>query len=141
VETAVVWTREQLVVGTRARVLFSINEEDMQRFAALSGDHNPLHTSADFARRKGFEGPVVYGALLIAKVSQLIGMQLPGRDSVWTSFTMQFHTPLLVNEPAQVDGEIVAISKSSGFVTLKLTVTAADRVLAKGKAEVVVAEP
>lgn len=138
---AVVWTRDQLAVGLRTSVSFVVTPTDMQTFAALSEDRNPLHTNADYAQSKGFARPVVYGALIVAKISRLIGMQLPGRDSVWTSINMQFHTPLLVNEPAQIDGEIIATSLATGLTTLKLQVVSGDRVLAKGKAEVIVAAP
>jgi acyl dehydratase len=128
-----------LAEGTRAVVDFTITAEDMQKFAALSGDYNPLHQDQDFARRRGFKDRVVYGALLIAKISCLIGMQLPGRDSVWGSISMQFSQPLFVGEPARAEGAVVAVSQSTGLVELKLTVRSNDRLLARGKAEVLLA--
>lgn len=122
--------------GQSASVAFTVTAEDMQRFAALSGDHNPLHTSDAFARAKGFEGAVVYGALLVAKVSQLIGMKLPGRDSVWASINMEFRKPLFVDQPAQVDASVANVSTSTGLVELKLSIRASGKLLARGQAEV-----
>jgi len=74
--------------------------------------------------------------LLIAKVSQLIGMRLPGRDSVWASIAMDFRKPLFVNQPAQVEGTVAEVSASTGMVVLNLVVRAYGKVLAKGRAEV-----
>jgi 3-hydroxybutyryl-CoA dehydratase len=128
-----------LAEGVRAVVDFTITAEDMEKFAALSGDYNPLHRDQDFARQKGFKGTVVYGALLIAKISGLIGMQLPGLDSLWGSIAMQFNQPLYVGEPARAEGAVVAVSKSTGLIVLKLTVRSNDRLLAMGKAEVLLA--
>ena len=128
-----------LVPGLKVSIDFSVDATQMQRFAELSGDFNPLHTDDAFARAKGFDGRVVYGALLVAKLSQLIGMRLPGRDSVWASLAMDFRRPLYVGEAAQVDGEVVEVSASTGLVALKLSVRAAGRVLAKGSAEVLLA--
>jgi 3-hydroxybutyryl-CoA dehydratase len=128
-----------LAEGARAVVDFTITTEDMERFAALSGDYNPLHRDQEFARQKGFKDTVVYGALLIAKISCLIGMQLPGRDSVWSSIAMQFNQPLFVGEPARAEGAVVAVSQSTGLIELKLTVRSNDKLLAKGKAEVLLA--
>lgn len=135
-DAVAVWTKEQMIPGMRDRVEFTISADDMRAFAAISGDYNPLHTDAEFAQRRGFTGEVVYGALLVAKVSNLIGMRLPGRDSVWASIALQFHEPLFVGEAASVEGEVVAASLATGLTTIKLTVRRGERVLAKGKAEV-----
>jgi acyl dehydratase len=137
-ETARVLTLGELVPGMQTVVDFSITAQQMQQFAELSGDFNPLHVDDAFARGKGFEGAVVYGALMVAKVSQLIGMRLPGRDSVWASVTLDFRKPLYVGQAAQVEGVVAEVSESTGMVTLKLTVRAAGKLLAKGSAEVVV---
>lgn len=131
------WALAELREGQAARVEFTVTPDDMTAFAALSGDRNPLHTDDAFARGKGFEGAVVYGALMVAKVSQLIGMRLPGRDSVWASLAMDFRKPLFVGQPAEVEGTLTEVSRSTGMVTLKLVVRAGGKVLAKGQAEVV----
>ena len=128
----------ELAEGLQTTVDFHVTAQQMQQFAELSGDFNPLHTDDAFARSKGLEGTVVYGALMVAKVSQLIGMRLPGRDSVWASVALDFRKPLYVGQAAQVEGVITAVSESTGMVGLKLTVRAAGKVLAKGTAEVVV---
>ena len=128
----------ELAEGLQTTVDFHVTAQQMQQFAELSGDFNPLHTDDAFARSKGLEGAVVYGALMVAKVSQLIGMRLPGRDSVWASVSLDFRKPLYVGQAAQVEGVITAVSESTGMVGLKLTVRAAGKVLAKGTAEVVV---
>lgn len=127
-----------LAPGLQACVDFCVTAQQMREFAELSGDFNPLHTDDAFARSKGFEGVVVYGALLLSKVSQLIGMQLPGRDGVWASVSLEFRKPLYVEQAAQVEAVVESVSASTGMVGLKLTLRAAGKVLAKGTAEVVV---
>ncbi len=128
----------ELAPGLQATVDFSVTAQQIQQFAELSGDFNPLHTDEAFARGKGFEGVVVHGALMVAKVSQLIGMRLPGRDSIWASVSLDFRKPLYVDQAAQVEGVVTDVSESTGMIGLKLTVRAAGKVLAKGVAEVVV---
>jgi acyl dehydratase len=129
-----------LIEGQSATVDFTISQDDMRAFADLSGDRNPLHTDDAFAREKGYEGAVVYGALIVAKVSQLIGMKLPGRDSVWARIAMEFRNPLYVNQLAQVEGRIGSISIATGMIELKLSVRAAGKLLAKGSAEVLLVQ-
>ena len=124
--------------GLQAEIEFSVTAQQMAQFAALSGDFNPLHTDAAFARARGFDGAVVYGALIVAKVSQLIGMRLPGRDGVWASVALDFRAPLYVDETARVEGTVAEVSESTRMIVLKLTVRASGRPIAKGRAEVVV---
>lgn len=126
----------ELDKGVSASVDFVVSAGELQQFAILSGDHNPLHVDAEFARGKGFDGIVVHGALLLAKVSQLIGMRLPGRDSVWTGLSLQFRQPLYVGQPAQVEAVVDQLSAATGMLTLKLRIRAGERLLAKGEAEV-----
>lgn len=130
-------TLDELTEGMTASVPFLILQEEMDRFAELSGDFNPLHVNDEFARGKGFKGTVVYGALIVAKVSQLVGMRLPGRDAVWASVSLDFIRPLYVNESAQVEGVVTEVWESTGMIKLKLIVrSAAGKVLSKGTAEV-----
>lgn len=129
-------TLAELAEGMTASVSFLVKQEEMDRFAELSGDFNPLHVNNDFACGKGFKGTVVYGALIIAKISRLIGMRLPGRDAVWASISLDFVRPLYVDQPAQVEGVITEVWESTGMVELKLSVRSEGKLLARGAAEV-----
>ena len=80
---------------------FCITAEDMEGFAALSGDRSAVHGAADFARRLGLEGRVVYEGLIVARLSRLIAMNVPGlAGSLWGGLRIDFHHPLYVDEPA-----------------------------------------
>jgi acyl dehydratase len=129
-------TFADLAVGGKASFEFSVSDMDMARFAELSGDFNPLHIDDAFARAKKFEGKVVFGALIIAKVSRLIGMELPGQDSVWTNVNFQFNRPLYVGQAATLEGAVTTLSEATGFVELRLTLKVDGRTLGKGTAEV-----
>ncbi len=131
---------QALHVGRSVSAELCIEDADMRAFAALSGDFNPLHTEDDFARAKGFQGRVVYGALLIAKISELIGMRLPGRNSVWASLSLEFLKPLYVGETAELTAEVTSRSESTGLVELTLALRRAGKRLLKGRAEVVVVQ-
>ncbi|HEX2870082.1 MAG TPA: MaoC/PaaZ C-terminal domain-containing protein [Polyangiaceae bacterium] len=125
-------------VGQSVTVDLWIDDEQMRRFAELSGDFNPLHTDEAFARAKGFRGRVVYGALLLARVSELIGMRLPGRDSVWARVDFEFSSPLYVNQSAQLEARIASFSGATGLLELRLNLQRDGKRIAKGRAEVVV---
>jgi acyl dehydratase len=128
---------EDLSEGLKSSVAFVVTPEHMQAFAELSGDYNPLHVDDGFARAKGYEGRVVYGALLVAKVSQLLGMRLPGKDGVWASLSLDFKRPLYVGQEAEVEGTLVTVHRATGMLELGIVLRSAGRVIGRGKAEVV----
>lgn len=124
--------------GTEVTLPFVVTDRDMSDFAALSGDRNALHMDGAFARSRGFDGPVVYGGLIVAKISALLGMHVPGPNGIWVGLDIQFKHPLYVGVPAALKGVVDHVSLSTGMVTLKLRVDAAGRCVAKGTAQSVV---
>jgi acyl dehydratase len=126
--------------GQSVVVELSVDEAQLRQFAELSGDFNPLHTDDAFARSKGFRGRVVYGALLVAKISEVIGMRLPGQNSVWASLSLEFLEPLYVDEPVQLEAVVLRTSPGTGLVELKLTLRRDGKKLSKGRAEVIVVD-
>ena len=123
---------DDLAEGTKAVIKFRYNADDMVDFARLSGDHNPLHTDAAFARSKSMDGPVVYGALLLAQLSRLIGMDLPGRDGMWVSVAIDFASPLFVGEDAVLEAEVVHRSDSTRCIEMKVRFSGPNGLIAKG---------
>jgi acyl dehydratase len=122
--------------GSEASLEFVVSADDMRVFAELSGDYNPLHSDVAFAVSRGFGGCVVYGALMVAKISRLIGMELPGRDSLWSGLEMQFVSPLLVGESAVLTAAVGHVSEATRSTELRLRIVSGDRVIARGKASV-----
>lgn len=129
-----------LTEGQSVVVELSVDDAQLRQFAELSGDFNPLHTDDAFARSKGFQGRVVYGALLVAKISELIGMRLPGKNSVWASLSLEFLAPLYVGQVVQLEAVVLRTSPGTGLVELKLTVLRDGKKLSKGRAEVIVVD-
>lgn len=131
-------TADDFVPGYKFETNLEISSEDMRAFAALSGDRNPLHTDAAFARQRGFKGPVVYGALIVARLSEAIGMHLPGRNGIWAGLKIDFMKPLYVDEAAVLNVVIQDFFVATGMLELTFTLEQAGRVLARGSAETVV---
>lgn len=126
---------EDLTEGRSLAFDFVVNAADMADFSRISGDYNPLHTDAEFARGRGFSGPVVYGALLVANVSRLIGMHFPGQQALWSGLRMTFRNPLMVDEPARLEAVISHQSVATSSIKIKITIRAGDKLIASGSAE------
>jgi acyl dehydratase len=125
---------EERLLSRTAELDFAITEDDQLAFANVSGDFNPLHLDADFARARGFSGAVVYGAMIVARISQIVGMELPGSSGIWSSLKIDFRSPLYVGETAHLFAEVIHYSEATRSLSLKIKVTCADRPIATANA-------
>jgi 3-hydroxybutyryl-CoA dehydratase len=130
--TVLRWT--DLRQGMSVQVPFRISQADMDAFGQLSGDLSRIHLDESFAQRNGFTGPVVYGALVVARLSNLVGMHLPGDLGLATDWKINFNRPLYVDETAVMAAEITHLSPATRTVTLRFRVSVDDKLVASGTA-------
>ena len=109
-------------VGDREKIVHTITEDDVQKFAELTGDLNPLHIDKNFARQTDFKKPVVYGMLSASFISTLIGMKLPGSGALWTSQSLEFLHQVYINDTLEIEGIVTQISKATQTMILKILV-------------------
>ena len=124
----------ELTLGLSAHLEFVVSQSDMNLFAQLSGDTSRIHHDENFAKHNGYCGPVVYGALIVARLSQMLGMQLPGDLGLATDWEIHFHQPLYVDEPALLSAQVKSRSNATSTVKIVFDVRADERLIAKGTA-------
>jgi 3-oxoacyl-[acyl-carrier protein] reductase len=100
----------------------TITAEEVETFASLSGDRNPLHMDEKFAARTRFRRRVVHGMLLANYVSALVGMRYPGPGALWSQQTFRWPAPVFVGD--QVHLTLSVKHKSEGSRTLAIEVKA-----------------
>jgi acyl dehydratase len=81
---------------------FTLDQEDFKRFAALSGDDNPIHVDPLFAARTKFGKPVAHGMHLYSLVCRVLGSALPGPGTMILSQEMMFPAPTFAGEEITV---------------------------------------
>jgi 3-hydroxybutyryl-CoA dehydratase len=124
--------------GDTHHIEFSIHRDEMQAFREISGDKNPIHWDSSVARKAGLRGPAVYGALIIAKLSRLIGSELPGHYAIWTELSTRFHNPLGVNENADIHATVTHVSDATQVIELRYEVRSDTKTIARGTASVII---
>jgi 3-hydroxybutyryl-CoA dehydratase len=122
-----------LTHGIQEHFDFCVSTDDMAAYRRVSGDTNPLHHDIAFAHSRGFKGAVVYGGLIIAQISGLLGTRLPGPGCVWRALTINFKNPLYVGERARLTASIAHRNDDLGFLELDLSVDVGTKHIAEGR--------
>ena len=71
----------------------------------------------------------------------MVGMHLPGRDSLLNSINIQFAHPLLVRQTAELEAQVEHISEATSSIELKFKITSQGKTLARGSAGVQILKP
>jgi 3-oxoacyl-[acyl-carrier protein] reductase len=133
---------DRIQVGDEIAEQKRFDESEVEAFARLSGDHNPLHTDDAFAIRAHFPGRVVHGMLSAVQVSAMIGMRLPGPGALWTEQRFNFLRPVFIGD--EISFVLRVKHKSEGTRTLVVELDArnqrGEQVLS-GEGKVTMLEP
>lgn len=87
-------TFDELAIGESASLVRVAVQNDIDLFAAVSGDVNPAHVDALFASGDLFGHVVVHGMWTAALISALLGTRLPGPGTIYLDQTLQFRNPV-----------------------------------------------
>ncbi len=132
---------ESITVGDETRLRRRITAEDIDAFARVSGDDNPLHVDEAFAARTRFGRRVAHGMLSAAYISSIVGTRLPGPGALWFQQDFNFLVPVLVGD--EVEFVVRIEHKSEATRTLVIGVTASNQhgtLVLKGHGRVMVLE-
>jgi acyl dehydratase len=82
---------------------FSVGVDQPERYAAASGDYNPLHTSPFVARLAGFKGPIAHGLCVLAMTTGKLTEHLAeGDPSRLARVAVRFAHPVYPGQPLVV---------------------------------------
>ena len=94
-------------VGTRATWTRTFSAADVEAFATISGDRNPLHFDATFAERTRLGRLVVQGGLTTGLFNALVAMELPGPGSVFLHQEWDYPAPVYIGDTVTAEAEVI----------------------------------
>ena len=93
---------DELQIGQTSEYTKTVTEQDIQLFAVLSGDANPVHLDPDFAANTQFGERIAHGMLIGAVISAAIAMQMPGPGTIYLGQTLAFKRPVKIGDTVMV---------------------------------------
>ncbi len=123
-----------LAVGQSHCMKAEITANDVERFIELSGDRAAIHTDAEFARRSGFDGPLIHGAHLVVLLSRMIGMEFPGEAAVLQRLDLAFRQPCYAPCKLLLTATVKQVSEAVASAIIDVEIADdTGRILATGK--------
>jgi 3-hydroxybutyryl-CoA dehydratase len=111
----------QLKLGDTASLRRTITQDDVNQFARITMDTNPLHLDEEYAKQTRFGGCIVHGIFGAGLISAVIGTELGG--PIYLSQTLKFIKPVRIGETLTAFVEVIAVDEGKNIVTLETRVT------------------
>ena len=127
---------EDLEIGMIRDLSKVVTDEDIEMFAQVSSDRNPVHLDDDYARDTIFEGRIAHGMLTAGLISAVIGEQLPGHGTVYLSQSLKFMAPVRPGDRVTAEVEVLDIEHSRRRVQLGTRCLVDGKPVLKGEATV-----
>ena len=129
---------EDLTVGMSADYVRTVTKEDIQLFADVSGDTNPVHLDADYAATTMFKQPIAHGMLSAGYISTVLGTTLPGPGCIYLSQSLKFKAPVFIGNEVTARLTVSDINPEKKRVTLSCVCLVGDKSVIEGEAVVMV---
>ena len=94
-------------------------QTDVNTFAQITGDNNPIHLDADFAAKTVFGKPIVHGFFSASVFSMVFGTKFPGEGTIYLYQDMKFLAPVFVDQPYKAKFEVLEVNTEKHIGIIK----------------------
>ena len=123
--------------GDSAEITKTIKQADVDAFADLTGDHNPVHVDEEFAKTTRFGRRIAHGMLTASLISSVLANKLPGGGSVYLGQTLKFVAPVFPGDTITARVTVKEIRADKPIVKLEtICINQHDEIVIRGEATV-----
>ncbi|EIE50424.1 MaoC family dehydratase [Salipiger aestuarii] len=127
---------EDIEIGMSRHIRKIVTDRDIEMFAEVSTDRNPVHLDDSYAQDTIFQGRIAHGMLTAGLISAVIGEQLPGHGTVYLGQSLKFIGPVRPGDMVTARVTVTGIDHSRRRVTLDCACTVDDKPVLTGEAKV-----
>jgi acyl dehydratase len=113
---------QDINIGLKHSFEAEITESHMQKFLDISGDKNPMHIDAKYAKSTGMQDRVVYGMLTSAFYSTLVGVYIPGKNALLHSIEIGFIKPVFIGDKLIIEGVVSSVNELFHQIEVKASI-------------------
>jgi acyl dehydratase len=117
---------------------FSYSQQQVEEFARVTGDNNPVHTDAAYAATTMFKVPIIHGMLGAALFSKIFGTLFPGEGTIYLGQTLNFLKPMYAGKEYEAVFTVkeIQIEKNRAIVETKIIDPETQKAITVGEATV-----
>ena len=129
---------EDLAVGLTRSLTKTVGEREVELFAEISEDRNPIHLCDIAGGSSQFGGRIAHGMLSASLFSAIIGQRLPGHGTVYLGQSLRFRAPVRIGDAVTATVTVAAVEPARRRATLACEARVGPTVVITGEAEVLV---
>lgn len=116
----------------------TITDADVKTYAGISGDHNPVHMSDEYAEQSRYKKRIAHGMISSSFFSALFGTKLPGKGCVYVNQSLNFKRPVYLNDTVTAIVTVTQIDSKKRRVFFNTVCKVKNKVVIDGGAELFV---
>ena len=127
---------EDMTVGQSATVTKVVSDKDVEMFAEVSTDHNPVHLDQAYAETTMFKTRIAHGMLSAGFISAVLGTKLPGKGAIYLAQSLKFKAPVKLGDEVTATVTVKDIVTEKKRVVFDTVCSVGDTVVIEGEAVV-----
>jgi 3-hydroxybutyryl-CoA dehydratase len=125
---------EDLKVGDSASLQKTVTAADIDQFAQVTGDTNPVHLDEAYAAKTMFKGRIAHGMLSAGYISAVLGTKLPGPGAIYLKQEMTFRAPVKIGDTVTTTATVTEVNLEKKRAAFKTVCAVGDTVVVEGAA-------
>lgn len=115
------YINKNIKLGDSYSITREITADNVEKFAELSGDYNPVHINEEEAKKSIFGRRIAHGMLCGSLISTVIGMYLPGPGSIYMDQSFKFVAPVFLGDTITAKVVVADIIDDKAILTTTVT--------------------
>lgn len=110
---------DNLKIGYIYEMNFSFTDKEVEDFAKVTGDLNPIHLDDNYAKKTVFKRKIMHGFLSASIFSKIFGTLFPGPGTIYLEQLLKFKRPMYPNKEYYVKLIVEGINKADFTLQIK----------------------
>lgn len=128
----------EIHVGMSSSYTRTVTDVDIQKFAEVTGDNNPVHLDDEYAKNTRFKSRIAHGLLTASFFSAIFGTKFPGQGSIYISQNLEFKRPVYLDDSVTATVVVKTVDIAKKRVVFETICTVDGTVVTSGSAELFV---